>query len=257
MTRARRPHIGVSSNLLHADPERPLYRGKVLHYVEEKLVHAVQRAGAIPVPVAALDSSGLEDLLSLVDGIVLSGGADVSPTSYGESPLDPRWAGDAVRDDFEIRLLRGAMARGLPVLGVCRGVQLLNAGLGGTLYQDLNTQLPESLVHRDWHRYDELEHEVRLSAGSWAARCHGATELLVNSVHHQGIKDLAPGLEATAWAPDGVIEAVQGRDPRQFVVGVQWHPEWLDGSSGSPRRIHGAPLFAAFAEACRERGTES
>lgn len=252
----RRPLIGISSNFFHADPQRPVFKGKVLHYVEEKMSLAVYRGGGIPVGIPDVGEAGAEDLLEPLDGLLLAGGADVSPTTYGETPLDPRWAGDAIRDAYEARLLKLAMSRKMPVIGICRGIQLINAALGGTLYQDITTQRPQALVHRDWDRYEDIEHTVRLDPATWVSSVYGeSTEILVNTIHHQGIHRLAPGFVPTAHAPDGVIEAME-LDPSdgQFVVGIQWHPEWLDGTpAGGPHRASGAPIFDAFIKVCADQ----
>lgn len=261
-----RPCIGISSNFMHADPERPVFKGMTLQYLEERMALALHRVGAIPVGLPDLkDPAGAEQLLSRVDGLLLAGGADCSPRSYGEEPLRPEWSGDPVRDAYELRLVEHARARGLPILGVCRGVQLLNVALGGRLYQDIATQREGALPHRDWHQYDALGHAIRIEPDSWIARIYGgATALQVNSIHHQGIKELAPPLRATAWAPDGVIEAVEQRDGSEWIMGIQWHPEWLEPQTHDPRhdpdprtaaggRASGDTVFAAFVDECRAR----
>jgi putative glutamine amidotransferase len=258
------PCIGISSNLMHADPQRPVFKGMTLQYVEERMALAVHRAGAVPVGLPDLkDPAATDAVLSRVDGLVLAGGADLSPTSYGEQPLRPEWSGDAIRDAYELALVQGARARGLPILGVCRGIQLLNVALGGRLYQDIVTQREQALVHRDWHQYDALGHPIRIDPESWVCRIYGgATALHVNSVHHQGLRELAPPLRATAWAPDGVIEAVEMQDRDEWIMGVQWHPEWLEAAPGAeesdPRtaaggRASGGTIFGAFVEECRAR----
>jgi putative glutamine amidotransferase len=257
--------IGVSQNFLHADPERALFKGKTLQYIEERMALSIFRAGGVPLPLPDLkDELGARAVIAQVHGLVLAGGADVSPLSYGEEPLDPRWAGDPVRDAYEQRLVHEAIRQRLPVLGLCRGIQLINVALGGSLWQDIETQRPDSLVHRDWHRYDELGHAIDVDPESWIGRVHGrageARTLEVNSIHHQGLRRLADGLKETAWAPDGVIEAVEWIDEARWVVGVQWHPEWLEPehvASGGPSegRAAGSILFDAFLEACRERQT--
>lgn len=254
------PCVGISSNFMHADPLRPVFKGMTLQYLEERMVLSLRRAGAIPLGLPDLkDAAGADAVLSRVDGLVLAGGADVAPGSYGEAPLRPEWSGDPVRDAYELRLVQAARARGLPILGVCRGIQLLNVALGGRLYQDIVTQREHALVHRDWHEYDALGHELRIEPGSWVSRVYGgATSLQVNSVHHQGLSTLAQPLRATAWAPDGVIEAVELADSSEWIMGVQWHPEWLEGGAGDPRtaaggRASGGPLFEAFVAECRAR----
>ncbi|MDC0720710.1 gamma-glutamyl-gamma-aminobutyrate hydrolase family protein [Nannocystis bainbridge] len=245
--------IGLSCGTSYPDPGRALFLGKSLDYGEQRLSAALARAGALPFLLPVLpDTSMLVALVERVDALVLSGGSDVAPGVYGEAPLRPEWAGDPARDAYEQALLGAALAQGKPVLGVCRGIQLLNAALGGSLYQDIGFQVPGALVHRDPARYDDNEHPVRLLAESWLAALYGAPELLVNSVHHQAIKALAPGLRACAWAPDGIIEAAA--DERRDIYGVQWHPEWLDRESPHfARRCAGDPIFSAFVARVRVR----
>lgn len=246
--------LGLSCGTSYPDPARALFLGKSLDYGEQRLSAALARAGALPLLLPVLpDTSLLAALVAQVDALVLSGGSDVAPALYGEEPLRPAWAGDPARDAYERALLDAALAQAKPVLGVCRGVQLLNAALGGTLYQDITHQLPGALVHRDPERYDDNEHTVRLCRDSWLSALYsGARELLVNSVHHQAIRDLAPGLRAAAWAPDGVVEAAS--DPSRDLYGLQWHPEWLDPASPhASRRAPGDPIFAAFVIRVRER----
>ncbi len=253
------PCIGLSSNFMHADPQRPVFKGMTLQYVENRMLQSIHRAGGLPLPLPDLeDEAGADALLGRVDGLLLAGGADVDPRSYGEEPLRPEWGGDGIRDAYEMRLVRLAQQRGLPILGICRGIQLLNVALGGHLYQDIVTQRDDALVHRDWHQYDALGHSVRLDADSWISRVYGgATTMEINSIHHQGLRDVAPPLRATAWAPDGVIEAVEARDRAQWMMGVQWHPEWLEGQSddaltGAGGRASGDAIFGAFVERCRQ-----
>ncbi len=251
-----RLRIGLSSCILHKDPERPIFKGKALQYTEEKMAMAIWRAGALPIGLLDLkDDASAHQQLEGVDGLLLQGGADVAPVSYGEGPLRPNWNGDRERDLHEIRLVEAARALDKPILGICRGIQLLNVALGGSLYQDIEAQVPQALVHRDWHRYEDIEHTVRVEPDSWVARAYGSTELLVNTVHHQAVKALAPGLRATAWAPDEVVEAAEWiRDDGRWMVGIQWHPEWLDASpEGGPHRARGDTIFEAFVAVCRER----
>lgn len=259
----RAPCIGISVNFMHADPMRPVFKGMTLQYMEQRMTQAVRRAGAIPLGLPDLgDHDGADLVLSRVDGLLLTGGADVNPTHYGERPLRPEWGGDAVRDAYELRLVQHARRLGLPILGVCRGIQLINVALGGKLYQDITTQREDSLVHRDWDEYDALGHSIRVEADSWISGLYGGvTALSVNSIHHQGLKVLAEPLRATAWAPDGVIEAVQMKDDREWIMGVQWHPEWLEGHGDDPLtgaggRASGDPIFEAFVERCRRAPPE-
>jgi putative glutamine amidotransferase len=252
---SERPRIAMTACLMHEDPERRIFKGKALQYSEQKMARAVWRAGALPIQLLDLrEREALEQAIACCDGLVLQGGADVAPGSYGETPLRPEWAGDAIRDAHEIAAIEVAVALGKPVLGVCRGAQVLNVALGGTLYQDINTQVEGSLVHRDWQRYEIIEHPITLERGSWLAEVYGDRELLINTVHHQAIKDLAGQLRVTARAPDGIIEGVEDIADDRWLVGVQWHPEWLDGSvEGGAHRTAGGPVFEAFVRECRAR----
>jgi putative glutamine amidotransferase len=248
--------LGVSVNFMPPDPARPIFKGKALEFVERRMAASLRRSGALPLLLPDTeDPSAAHELVAAVDGLVLSGGADVSPTSYGQSPLRPEWSGDAMRDAYERGLVEAALAAGKPVLGICRGMQLVNVALGGTLWQDISTQVDGSLVHRDWEHYDENGHALRVAPESWVGRCYlGARSLAVNSVHHQGLRDIAPGLVATAWADDGVVEAAEQIDAHRFVVGVQWHPEWLEPQRAADTGwAPGDPILRSFVEACAER----
>lgn len=255
----RPPRIGVSINFMHADPQRPLFKGMTLQFMEQRMMLSVRRAGGIPLGLPDLgDEEGAELVLSQVDGLLITGGADVDPRTYGEEPMRPEWGGDGIRDEYEKRLVQVARRRGLPILGICRGIQLINVALGGTLYQDIVTQREGALVHRNWHEYDALGHAIRVDADSWIGQLYGGVHSLeVNSIHHQSIKDLAATLQPTAWAPDGVIEAVQSKNGDEWIMGVQWHPEWLEAQTEDPRtaaggRASGGTIFDAFVERCRE-----
>ncbi len=181
----------------------------------------------------------------LIGGLLLSGGGDLHPSFYSEEPCWKLGEVSLVRDRFEIALLRLVLDVGKPVLGICRGMQVLNVALGGTLYQDLPTQVPASLQHRQKGARKEPVHEVKLKKGSLLADVLGAERIWVNSFHHQAVKDVAPPLEAVAWSADGVVEAVE-LPGRGFVVGVQWHPEDL------LEEDHAAALFRGFVAAARE-----
>jgi putative glutamine amidotransferase len=251
-----RPRIALTACIIHEDPERALFKGKALQYSEQKLARALWRAGGLPIQLLDLrEREALEQVIAECDGLVLQGGADVSPSWYGEEPLRPEWNGDAIRDRHEIAAIEVALELGKPILGVCRGAQVLNVARGGSLYQDINTQVPDSLVHRDWHRYEIIEHPVTVVADSWLAGVYtGVPELLINTVHHQAIRQVATGFEIAARAPDGIIEAIEDIRAGHWLVGVQWHPEWLDGSpEGGPHRSPGAPVFERFISVCRER----
>lgn len=245
---SRRFHIGVSPCFFHPDPTRNVFKGKTLLYFEESLVKWVQRGGALPVLVPTDEGSiTIDDVVSGIDGLVLEGGADMSPRSYGEAPLQPEWEGDAIRDAYEIALLRACVAKGKPVFGVCRGLQVINVAYGGTLWQDIPTLHPKGKVHRDREVYDQLFHDVAIEPGSWLERTFGCSRGRINSVHHQGIRRLGEGLIAEAHSEeDGLVEAVRAASGPTFVAGVQWHPEFQDTSRTD--LLSPTVLFARFLE---------
>jgi putative glutamine amidotransferase len=182
----------------------------------------------------------------------MHGGADVWPGTYGEKPLRPEWHGDRVRDEYEIALVKAFSAAGKPVFGICRGVQLLNVAHGGTLYQDIRTQKPGALVHRNAEIYDLNFHEVDILPGTRLAQLLPAGRHKINSVHHQGIKDLAPGFVVEAVSPmDGVVEAIR-HTGGPWVAGVQWHPEFHRPELGV---VDDTPLLHDFLEAARAART--
>jgi putative glutamine amidotransferase len=173
------------------------------------------------------------ELVATVDAVILSGGSDVSPECYGESPEDPRWAGQPRRDEFEIALAKGTLDTGKRLLGICRGLQVVNVALGGSLWQDLVTMRAGSEVHRSQELYDGLLHDVAVTDDTLLSNLIGGGRQRVNSVHHQGIKRLADGLEIWAEATeDGVVESF-GSAAIPHLLGVQWHPEWMSGDPGA------------------------
>ncbi len=243
--------IGVSACFFHADPQRAIFKGKTLLYAEASMFQWLLSGGALPVliPVPGFDFR-IRDFLSEVDGILLQGGSDVSPTSYGESALRPQWSGDRVRDDYEREIIREAVAMNRPVLGVCRGLQIMNVAFGGTLYQDITEQNSSSIVHRDWEVYDNLIHGVRIDPASRLGSLYGKGGR-INSIHHQGIKDLSPELKAEAWCEeDGIIEAVRLKSSSAYALGVQWHPEFVRAEQNL---LDSRPLLTEFLDEARKR----
>ena len=214
--------IGISPRLLHPQPGARGVFTKILHYVEDDIARWLQSRHALLLVLPL--SQRASDYASALDGLVLQGGADISPLAYGEEPEKPEWAGDPMRDRYEIDLVQAFTAAKKPVLGICRGAQMINVALGGSLHQDI----PD---HRSDH-YDQHAHEVQLEPGSGLARLYGETgPRRVVSIHHQAIKRLAPGLQIEARADDGVIEAVRGTGA-SYICAVQWHPEFHGGRDG-------------------------
>ena len=188
-------------------------------------VEAVVRAGGLPLVLPILDPEDAADVLANVDGLLLTGGGDVAPGRYGEDPVPEVYGVDQDRDEWELALVVAATAARKPVLGVCRGEQLINVAFGGTLVQHLVAgQTGES--HRQPGREGEPVHPVGLDPNSTLAKIVGPQPLGVNTMHHQAVARVGAGLRAVAWAPDGVIEAIESADDRP-IVAVQWHPEWL------------------------------
>jgi putative glutamine amidotransferase len=165
------------------------------------------------------------DYARVLDGLVLQGGADVSPSSYGEQPLKSEWAGDRLRDVYEIELVHEFVEAGKPVLGICRGAQLINVALGGSLVQHVPAVTGQAHDHPD--RWREGVHRVKIEPDSHLAEALGATEVEVNSIHHQAVDVAAPGARAVAWAEDDTVEAIEVPGS-PHVVAVQWHPELLE-----------------------------
>ncbi len=220
------------------------------HYYQAYM-DAVQQAGGTPHLISPdLDQEALDALVACLDGILLAGGEDVDPVLYGQEPHPALGRVDRVRDDLELPLARLALDRGLPILGICRGIQVLNVATGGTLYQDLPSQRPGSLAHGCFQPHfppDHLAHEVALVSGSLLARILGQEVLPVNSRHHQGVDRLGDGWQAVAHAPDGLVEAIEAPG-HPFALGVQWHPENL-----LRLPAHGLRLFTALVAACGAR----
>jgi putative glutamine amidotransferase len=208
-------------------------------------VRALETAGLVPIVLAPLDPAHGDRALDAVSGLVLSGGEDVAPRRYGEVPHPALGAVNDARDVWELSLLAAARSRGIPTLAICRGIQVLNVALGGSLVQDIPSQCPSALPHAPSAGRSSRVHEVHVAPGTRLADAVDAHRLTVNSAHHQAIGRVAHGLRVSARAPDGIIEGAEWDGDDWWAVGVQWHPEELvETREGWDRG-----LFAAFAEA--------
>ena len=261
MTSTRPLRIGLSARLLHTPPAELGFRNKTLQYLEQSIAHWIMAHGALAfmLPTLGFDAEVSRRKVSVIhcvealDGLVLQGGADVSPSTYGQTPLRPEWAGDPVRDRYEIELLDGFLSQGKPVLGICRGSQLINAAFGGSLLQDIQLLHEGAHPHVDPVLYDQLQHDIRFEPGSrLGAMYPGLERGRVNSIHHQAVDRLGSDLLVEARsADDGVVEAIRARGSL-FVAGVQWHPEFHHQHE---KLLSGEPLMRAFlaaAEAARQ-----
>ncbi len=220
-----------------------------LHGHRQTYVDAIVRAGGAPMLIPLVEQQDvLQTIYERIDGLLLAGGGDVDPANYGETPIPELGKVDSLRDVVEIPLARWAIADGKPILGICRGIQVLNVALGGTLYQDIPSQLKSELVHDDSYTKQDwtyMAHDMRLASDSKVAEIFQTTSFPVNSLHHQSLKDVAPGLRAVGWAPDGVVEAVEGSNGK-FIMGFQCHPEALQGAAD----VRWQALFRRFVESC-------
>lgn len=209
-----------------------------------KYLKAIEQAGGIPLVVPPLAAQAIPSLLDGVDALCLSGGPDIDPAAYGDerhARLGPTWSD---LDSFELTLTRAADERGLPILAICRGLQVLNVARGGSLHQHVPDTFGDRITHRQSEPGHVPTHEVSVAGCSRLGEIIGAGQAAVNSFHHQAVSALGRGLIATGWAPDGVIEAIEARD-RAFAIGVQWHAE---GMVAAPAQ---AALFSAFVQAAR------
>ncbi len=250
--------IGLSARLLHPDGSRAFLPTKTLQYVEQRVAHWVMSHDVLVFMIPAISREtphgpgniAIEDYVDSLDGLVLQGGADVAPESYGEAPLRPEWAGDRVRDLYELELIRTFMKKGKPVLGVCRGMQLINVAFGGTLYQDIATQHSQDTLHRCESLYENNFHQMRIVAGTRLARLYPEIEeATINTIHHQAVKALGRELVVEARSTeDDIVEAIRWQGPG-YVVGVQWHPEFMDPSHS--HLLDGGPVLAEFLAVAR------
>jgi gamma-glutamyl-gamma-aminobutyrate hydrolase PuuD len=250
--------IGISARIYHPEPGATGLRSKNLQYLEESVAQWVMSRDVLVFMVPTVNTDGLLHPSGItlrhyarhLDGLVLQGGADVAPMTYSETPTRPEWSGDRMRDVYELELLHEFVDAGKPVLGICRGCQLINVAYGGSLYQDVATNVPGSQphVHDD---YDAHRHAITFPPGSSLGQLFpNQTRPVVNSIHHQAVKDLGRDIVAEAVSdPDGIVEAIRyQRAP--FVMGLQWHPEFHRARGGD--LLDCTPVLDAFLRAARE-----
>jgi putative glutamine amidotransferase len=245
-----RPLIGVPTQTLQSIDGIPedLPHSWVMNH---RYYTALAQAGAAPVmiPLLVQQPAALRAVYDSLDAVFIAGGVDVDPSSYGE-PLDELCGRtDLDRDRVEIQFARWARADGKPLFGLCRGLQIMNVAAGGSLYQDCMEHYRGSIKHDYFptagYARDHLAHTIRIGRGSRLHDAFGEAESWINSMHHQGLKRVADGLVPTAWAPDGLIEALEAPG-EAYAVGVQWHPEMMVDTHPGTRR-----LFEGFIEAAR------
>ena len=253
----RRPVIGIPTQTLQTiegiPPSLP-----ASWVMNQRYFLAVTASGGVPwmIPLLSEDAETLREIYRRLDAIVLPGGVDLDPATYGEAAHPRLGRVDAARDAVELQLARWAIEDRKPLLGLCRGIQVINVALGGTLWQDIEAQVPAALKHDYWPSAgfdrDYRAHPVELSAGSRLRDLLRQDRLQVNSMHHQAIRELSSQLVATAVAPDGVVEGIEGRAPDHFLMGVQWHPEVFEPTDEPTRR-----LFRELIAAANGYGTSS
>jgi putative glutamine amidotransferase len=237
------PLIGITTSVtVDTIPERA--------YVNGAYIRAIQAAGGIPVLLTPHFTPDVQAALwQRLDGLVLTGGGDIEPERFGEVRHPAVDDVSPARDDLELGLTRRAVADDVPLFAICRGIQVLNVALGGTLVQDIASEWPDALRHSQKAPRHEPTHAVKvMGEGTHLGSVLGALEVEVNSMHHQAIKRLGEGLREVAWAPDGIIEGVEMPGDERLVLGVQWHPEELVGHDQAARN-----LFAAIVDAARQR----
>lgn len=218
----KRPVIGITAS---HDNEYREYR------LKKKYSEAIYNAGGIPFILPVITEKKLIKLyIEKIDGLLLSGGLDVDPLIYGENPLPTNGSIDPERDLFELDLFKEAHSKGIAILGICKGCQIINIAAGGTLYQDIYNQIEGVLKHKQEAPRWYPTHRVNIDKGTYLYHIIEKEKIRVNSIHHQAIKKVGPGFIVSARSDDGVIEAIEEKNGFRFIIGVQWHPETMWGN---------------------------
>lgn len=242
----RAPLIGVTPGFAGPSDARDFCRSADIVYCDASYLRCVEAAGGIPILLPHAGGERLDDLVELVDGLLLTGGEDVHPGRYGQDLRYHNGTISEARDGFELELTRRFLPSGKPILAVCRGIQVLNVAMEGTLIQDLPAE-SRQFHHSQRAATTVPTHSVRLREDSHIARAVGETVLEVNSHHHQAVDRVAPELTAVGWSEEEVVEAVESRG-EAYIVGVQWHPERLAATRSIQHRI-----FESFVQACQAK----
>ena len=240
---SQKPLIGVSGSMLASTK----YLNYYFSYVSDYYIQAIVKSGGIPVIIPLVrDTSVISDQIRGLDGLIMSGGADINPLKYQEEPTRTISTIHPERDEFDYVLLQNALKKQIPILGICRGHQLLNVFHSGTLHQDIESAYINANEHKQAGNHEFGTHTVLIKKKSWLYKVLGKDQLIVNSLHHQSVKDLAPGFKVTAEAKDGVIEGIE-KIKGSFCVGVQWHPEMMHGRDSEMLK-----LCKAFVKVCKD-----
>lgn len=239
----RKPVIAMPASTMIVEDH--VFTGMYRPFVNQDYIDCIEAAGGIPVIVPVMNEEDSYELIKFADGVLLPGGHDIAPNLYGEDPIPEQGLSYESVDRLYIHMVRQACESKKPVLGICKGHQLINIAFGGTLYQDLPSQ--NKGVYKHWQEAprNHPTHVIKADEDSFIGRCVGG-ELMVNSYHHQAIKDLADGFVVTAWARDGVIEGIE-MIGEQFIAGIQWHPEMM-ACFGDPSMSR---IFQTFVEKCK------
>ena len=246
---SRRPIIGITPNYEKEDRIGFLTdlgaEDQDWNYIAGDYMYMTEKCGGVPIVIPIESTENIDEILSVLDGIIISGGSDVDPSLYGEEPHEKLGKVNIGRDIFEDALIKKAVAMDMPVLGICRGIQAINVAIGGTLYQDVKSQLQARPHSKDDVKRNLAWHEVHLKEGSRIREIFGKGSIMTNSFHHQAVKVPGEGAVVTGTGPDDIAEVLEMPDKR-FVVAVQWHPEMMFDSEEQLK------LCRAFVESCKK-----